>query len=160
MQLREDFTVFLNDINEIKRTSNSTDNIHSSDRKIVEYFQRNNEQVQDWVSPAILLTQNSHSLYVSSSNFSDIFDARIPFKVAIPFVTVKPRKRKSTATSSIPTNVNQKIKTNNSFAKFSDLETDDELATNISTIAIQNSTQSTKQKLKPKVKKNHRHCPN
>ncbi|GIZ05038.1 hypothetical protein CEXT_582581 [Caerostris extrusa] len=65
-----------------------------------------------------------------------IFDARIPFKVATPCLTVKPRKRKSTATPSI--SVNQKIKTTNSIATLSDLETDDELATNIGTMAIQN----------------------
>ncbi|GIX76103.1 hypothetical protein CEXT_460991 [Caerostris extrusa] len=62
-----------------------------------------------------------------------------------PLLT-KPRKRKSTATPSI--SVNRKIKTNNSFATLSDLETEDELATNISTMAIQNTKQPVKQKPK------------
>ncbi|GIX83482.1 hypothetical protein CDAR_221871, partial [Caerostris darwini] len=43
MQLREDYTVFINDINEMKRASNASDNIHSSDRKILEYFQKNTD---------------------------------------------------------------------------------------------------------------------
>ncbi|GIY03628.1 RNA-directed DNA polymerase from mobile element jockey [Caerostris darwini] len=149
MQLREDYTVFLNDINDMKRASSATDNIHSSDRKIVEYFQKNNDQLQDWVSHIILNMQNSNFLITSTNTYSDIFDTRIPFKVATPFVTVKQRKRKSTATPTAT--VNQKIKTTNSFATLSDLETEDELATNISTMAIQGNTQPTKQK--PKTKK-------
>ncbi|GIX72894.1 hypothetical protein CEXT_2221 [Caerostris extrusa] len=84
MQLREDYTVFLNDINEMKRSSNASDSIHSSDRKILEYFQKNNDQLQDCLSHVILLMQNCDNLIVSSAIYADIFDARIPFKVATP----------------------------------------------------------------------------
>ncbi|GIX67997.1 hypothetical protein CEXT_299571 [Caerostris extrusa] len=112
MQLREDYTVFLNDINDMKRSSNASDSIHSSDRKILEYVQKNNDQLQDWV--------------------------------------IKPRKKDVDCHPSI--SVNQKIKTNNSFATLSDHETEDELATNISTMAIQTTKQSVKQKPKQKPK--------
>ncbi|GIY23494.1 hypothetical protein CEXT_613211 [Caerostris extrusa] len=72
MQLREDYTVFLNDINDMKRSSNASDSIHSSDRKILEYFQKNNDQLQDWPKQPAVTPQTNTPTVTPTNPISNV----------------------------------------------------------------------------------------
>ncbi|GIY99196.1 hypothetical protein CEXT_470371 [Caerostris extrusa] len=64
--LREHYTIFRNDTADMKRTSSSADSIHNSDCKILEFYSRNNDQVQHRISQTILNLQFCIYLLYSS----------------------------------------------------------------------------------------------